>query len=523
MAEPPVYVLGMHRSGTSLFMGLLHGCGLNLGENLMPTTAANPKGYFENTDVYEVHENLFEKVGCDWINPPQLIDWTTYDSSPISAAVENIAHDRPWGIKDPRLLFLLDGHLPYAESIRFVGIFRHPLSVARSIEARDGIPIEVGLEIWRVYNERLHLLCKSLGFPLVEFGVNAESVVVEARRTCDALGLTWSEETGRKLADASLIHHHARAEQTKGLPTNIADLYRTLRRLSGGEANRVSIARDTITQALRDAQAIERERTELPFGPRWLHRCRRIQRAVLKLRPEPDSWLEVYPAAIFSPVPYRESKPPPRCVNRCWLNEYGRLSGFEQAAGVEHGLFLLYGVASRLGAFDLKRLLVALQAYSSPDATLAMDVRLVADLNFKHHQWWPTPAGFTHSFEAPYHHDRYGLLNAVDGTGWSAQTTTPIELSGMELFILAPQSSVGEPPPQLVPPRRELGRLAKLKTEYENLRNEAGQRGDALTKDLARLRNDVSEKDHALSKTNENLRKLEKDLARLRNEVSEKH
>jgi len=44
MAEPPVYVLGMHRSGTSLFMGLLHGCGLNLGENLMPTTAANPKG-----------------------------------------------------------------------------------------------------------------------------------------------------------------------------------------------------------------------------------------------------------------------------------------------------------------------------------------------------------------------------------------------------------------------------------------------------------------------------------------------
>src|SRR5215472_599841 len=59
-------VLGMHRSGTSALTGMLHHLGVTLGENLMPATIDNPRGYWEHADIVKVHERLMASLGWDW-------------------------------------------------------------------------------------------------------------------------------------------------------------------------------------------------------------------------------------------------------------------------------------------------------------------------------------------------------------------------------------------------------------------------------------------------------------------------
>jgi len=53
-----VFMLGMHRSGTSLITGILAHLGFNLGKNLLDATVDNAKGYFERLDIVMLNDNL---------------------------------------------------------------------------------------------------------------------------------------------------------------------------------------------------------------------------------------------------------------------------------------------------------------------------------------------------------------------------------------------------------------------------------------------------------------------------------
>ena len=53
MKKEIIIVLGMHRSGTSLIAGVLHEMGVNMGSNLMKADEYNPKGYFEDIEIYK--------------------------------------------------------------------------------------------------------------------------------------------------------------------------------------------------------------------------------------------------------------------------------------------------------------------------------------------------------------------------------------------------------------------------------------------------------------------------------------
>ena len=50
LSSPPVAIVGMHRSGTSMVAKLLQQAGLFLGEeaDLMPPAEENPEGFFEH-------------------------------------------------------------------------------------------------------------------------------------------------------------------------------------------------------------------------------------------------------------------------------------------------------------------------------------------------------------------------------------------------------------------------------------------------------------------------------------------
>ena len=53
-----ILVVGMHRSGTSLFTHILSKCDVSIGENLIGSGLGNEDGHFENLELVNFHEEL---------------------------------------------------------------------------------------------------------------------------------------------------------------------------------------------------------------------------------------------------------------------------------------------------------------------------------------------------------------------------------------------------------------------------------------------------------------------------------
>ena len=68
MRPDPVFIIGMHRSGTSALGGVLESLGLTVGKTVMPPNAAegNPKGFSENLALMQFHDRFLESVKSIW-------------------------------------------------------------------------------------------------------------------------------------------------------------------------------------------------------------------------------------------------------------------------------------------------------------------------------------------------------------------------------------------------------------------------------------------------------------------------
>ena len=89
------------------------------------------------------------------LRPPEQVTWQPVHNALPDAVIASHATDRFWGFKDPRTLFCLEGWLDVLPQLQMVAIVRHPEAVARSLQARNGMPLADGLELWRLYNSRL--------------------------------------------------------------------------------------------------------------------------------------------------------------------------------------------------------------------------------------------------------------------------------------------------------------------------------------------------------------------------------
>lgn len=154
-----VFVLGMHRSGTSALAGLLSHLGVTLGDRLMPASPDNPKGYWEHRDVVPVHDGLLHGLGSRWDDiRPLPPGWEDGDAAGEAARRLQAILRRDfggiplWGLKDPRLCRLMPLWAPLlrAEGIeaRFVLALRNPREVAASLRSRDGMSPARAALLW---------------------------------------------------------------------------------------------------------------------------------------------------------------------------------------------------------------------------------------------------------------------------------------------------------------------------------------------------------------------------------------
>lgn len=105
-----VFVLGMHRSGTSAVTRLISLLGLHTppDEDLVQPTAKNPKGYWESESLVAFNERLLSAVDCDIGSPVVLLPGWEHDSRLDSfrgdapRVVHAVFPRAPWVWKDPR-------------------------------------------------------------------------------------------------------------------------------------------------------------------------------------------------------------------------------------------------------------------------------------------------------------------------------------------------------------------------------------------------------------------------------------
>ena len=245
-----VVVLGTHRSGTSAVARVLNLMGLYFGaeDALTGRNPENPKGFWERRDVRDVNDVVLHHAGCDWDCVAQLDAESLLKS--VSAKHQSIVADivmgmdahRPWFIKEPRLCVLLPIWKSTLETPICLHVVRNPLETAYSLQARNGIGIDVGLALWEVYNARaLEASCR-----LPRLFLSYEDLMADPSSTVRTLHAALVREGGYDLRlpsdreldrflDASLHRQHSSEHSLRSFatPSQLA-LYRALGNAEGG-------------------------------------------------------------------------------------------------------------------------------------------------------------------------------------------------------------------------------------------------------------------------------------------------
>jgi hypothetical protein len=224
---PFVFILGMHRSGTSCLAGALERCGLYLGD-VRRTGRFNARGYYELSQVQHIHDQILGLNRGAWHCPPLEVQVHPHHSALLADIANGLARRRPCGVKDPRLLLLLDAWTRLAPPPHcLAGTFRHPLAVAKSLLERNAIPLEDGLRLWLDYNTRLVQWHTRDPFPLIAYSlVEVEDYCQRVARLAASLGLKPQLARVRRFISSEL-EHHALADES--VPAECQPVYHYLR------------------------------------------------------------------------------------------------------------------------------------------------------------------------------------------------------------------------------------------------------------------------------------------------------
>jgi hypothetical protein len=150
---PPVIIIGMHRSGTSLLARMLHECGVFMG--------AKRNGHGEAFFFLKRNRQIFHLAHADWDNPEPVrylldcqeiraeltaslrADMTSFKTIEYLGLTKyskfrglmSIVH--PWGWKDPQNSYTLPIWLDIFDAAKVIRIYRNGVDVVYSLWKRE--------------------------------------------------------------------------------------------------------------------------------------------------------------------------------------------------------------------------------------------------------------------------------------------------------------------------------------------------------------------------------------------------
>lgn len=237
-----IIITGMHRSGTSLTASLLQNAGVNLGDRLMAATEANPKGYFEDWDFVEFHQNVLSSQGIDsagWTKEKSLMVQEQYLSTAkgLIAARQDLSL---WGWKDPRTCLFLNFWSDLLPAAKYVFVYRSPWEVVDSLFRRgDQVFLtnpNFALDLWCSYNQAILDFAQDHGEQSVLLELNR--IIQHQDRAIELIGQKLNLELNcpESVYEPSLLTRHDHNDYRQSLITKFfpqaVDLYQQLQQRS---------------------------------------------------------------------------------------------------------------------------------------------------------------------------------------------------------------------------------------------------------------------------------------------------
>ncbi|HEY4177823.1 MAG TPA: hypothetical protein VGM90_13345 [Kofleriaceae bacterium] len=196
----------MHRSGTSCLAGMLAAGGLaSAGETVRNWD--NARGHHEMLDVVRLNEAVLAHSGGHWLQPVSEVRWTDEHATARDRILTARIEGRPALLKDPRTLLTLSFWRASAVPFFSIGIVRHPLAVARSLESWRGMPLAEGIALCTAHLRALAADQAAHGYPLIDFERPKHVVVAAVVRAIGSYGLTVDVAPLAAAYEEALVHH----------------------------------------------------------------------------------------------------------------------------------------------------------------------------------------------------------------------------------------------------------------------------------------------------------------------------
>ncbi len=244
--QPMLFILGMHRSGTSAVTRMINLLGGDLGSELLHAEAGiNDRGFWENAELVERNQALMQKLHSSWYDiadyPPAW--WQEESCQQASDWLRHTFRDAPLAVlKDPRLCRLLplwrEAAVEAGRDPRCLLVVRSPAEVRRSLCRRDPFTPFTADLLWLRYLLDAEQHSRGLPRALLHYQQVLEALHPTIERIGRQLGLRWP--TPPPVADAALRQEidptlrHWRTSENKDntlespLSSHLERLYRDL-------------------------------------------------------------------------------------------------------------------------------------------------------------------------------------------------------------------------------------------------------------------------------------------------------
>lgn len=278
MSSKAICILGMHRSGTSTITRALNLLGVYLGveKDLVPPYPENPEGFWERLDIIRIQERLLaaQKRTWDTIMPlPE--EWhvasevQSFRDELVALLKQNFSGDPLWGWKEPRSMLLINLWINILDELEIeldvVFVVRNPLDVARSLQKRNGFPLDKSFGIWFNYNITALRAISNIPTVFLSYDKFLTNWEPELRRCAHDLSIEWPQkDTDLKERIHSFIRPDLRHScssmedlHNMGAPQPVLKLYELLLSLLDGDAS-IDSVRGTVNDLYRDFSANSR-------------------------------------------------------------------------------------------------------------------------------------------------------------------------------------------------------------------------------------------------------------------------
>jgi len=203
-----VYVIGVHRSGTSMIAGILQHLGVEMRldskknrlEALRFPSRHDPYMTYECQNLCNINTRCYEAL-CKDRRRADANMWKELANHKIIQRIKKYirqrdAQNKIWGAKDPRMVPFLPLYRPFSSNMKVILVRRNIRSNMESISRRDMIGLTVAESIVKRHQKILDIYeqDETINKLVVEYQYTKENKEKTIKRICEFLDIKQTEK-----------------------------------------------------------------------------------------------------------------------------------------------------------------------------------------------------------------------------------------------------------------------------------------------------------------------------------------